>query len=442
MQTSNTCKTPKRTTSENPNCIQIVGGDFNHHLWSNTSHPITDIFLTKLQLVNAAYDKETIKSLPTPQIITFHKTSNWIDHFLYTGKAAVTGYKTYPDDPICTYTDHIPYSNDFRIYVPTDHYNIPNNINSNAAKYMKATHIQKHDKLAIEKYEKLCMTNFTTLHPDTTNWTIQDYTNYYENTCTTLVKLAKQATKYTINNSRPTFTAWSPSISFLYKYIQLLLKIRTKSKQNKITTFHHIHQAYIQILQFLCKAYFATKTKDNITTYRYRTAIQQIHPEYPQTIPLMITSKDELTQYIDEHINKCKHLTHAKHQKELRAKINDITKKHEENRQKGKIKKVVQWILEKETPRRFTTAVTTKNVIHALPQNAHNATLEHFTNHFTAHSWITMSHLNDSTPEGENLRTCLLKRNMATRVPLPCTHNPPTIPVSETTVTKSGKTRC
>ena len=144
------------------------------------------------------------------------------------------------------------------------------------------------------------------------------------------------------------------------------------------------------------------------TTYRYRSAMKQIHPDYPDNLPPKVTSTDELTKYIEDHITKCKHLTHAKHQKELRAKINDITKKHEENRQKGKIKKVVQWILEKETPRRFTTAVTTKNVIHAIPQNAHNATLDHFTNHFTAHPWITTSHLNDSTPEGENLRNCLL----------------------------------
>ena len=34
--------------------------------------------------------------------------------------------------------------------------------------------------------------------------------------------------------------------------------------------------------------------------------------------------------------------------------------------------------------------------------------MEHFTNHFTAHPWITTSHLNDSTPEGEDLRNCLL----------------------------------
>ena len=212
---------------------------------------------------------------------------------------------------------------------------------------MKAIHIQKHDKLAIEKYEKLCMTNYTTLNPDTTNWTILDYTNYYENTCTTLVKLAKQATKYTLHPSRPTFTAWSPSISFLYKYIQLLLKLRTKLNQNKFTTSNHIHKASIHILQFLCKGYFATKTKDNTTTYRYRSVINQIHPEYPGTLPSVTTIKDELTQYIDVTITKCKHLTHAKHQKELRAKITDITKKHEENVKKAKLKKSYNGYLKK-----------------------------------------------------------------------------------------------
>ena len=95
----------------------------------------------------------------------------------------MTGYTTYPDYAICTYTDHIPYSNDFRIYVPTDHYNIPHNINSTATKHMKAIHIQKHSKIAIEKYENLCTKNIQQLNDDsTTNWTIQDYTNYYENT--------------------------------------------------------------------------------------------------------------------------------------------------------------------------------------------------------------------------------------------------------------------
>ena len=182
---------------ENPNCIQIVGGDFNHHSWHNKSHPVTDTFISKLQLVNAAYDIENIKSPSTPQIITFHKTSNWIDHFLYTGKAELTGYTTYPDYAICTYTDHIPYSNDFRIYVPTDHFNIPQNINSTATKHMKAIHIQKHNKIAIEEYAKLCTQNLQQLnHDNTKNWTIQDYTNYYENTCSTLVNLAKRATKY------------------------------------------------------------------------------------------------------------------------------------------------------------------------------------------------------------------------------------------------------
>ena len=113
-------------------------------------------------------------------------------------------------------------------------------------------------------------------------------------------------------------------------------------------------------MQFLCKGYFATKTKDDTTTYRYRSVINRIHPEYPETLPSVAITKEELTQYIDVTITKCKHLTHAKHQKELRAKITDITKKHEENRQKGKIKKVVQWILEKETPRQLTKRIITR----------------------------------------------------------------------------------
>ena len=87
--------------------------------------------------------------------------------------------------------------------------------------------------------------------------------------------------------------------------------------------------------------------KDNTTTYRYRSIINQIHPEYPEKLPSVATTKEELTQYIDVAITKCKHLTHAKHQKELRAKITDITKKHEENVKKAKLKKSYNGYLKK-----------------------------------------------------------------------------------------------
>ena len=55
---------------ETPNCVQIIGGDFNHHCWHNKSHPVTDTFLSKLQLVNAAFDIENMKSPSTPQTTT------------------------------------------------------------------------------------------------------------------------------------------------------------------------------------------------------------------------------------------------------------------------------------------------------------------------------------------------------------------------------------
>ena len=58
--------------------------------------------------------------------------------------------------------------------------------------------------------------------------------------------------------------------------------------------------------------------------------------------------------------------------------------------------------------RTFTTAVITNKVIHALPKSAHDAALEHFTNHFTAHPWIKLSNLNESSPEGKTVSNFLL----------------------------------
>ena len=282
---------------------------------------------------------------------------------------------------------------------------------------MKATHIKRHDTFTIKRFESLCSQHTDILNPPTDTWSLQDYSTYYENTCTFLVNLAKKATKYTITTSLPSFSAWSPSISFLYKYMNFLLKIQHKYKINFPQSNAGTHLAYTKILQFLCKAYFATKIINNSTHYRYREIISLVHPNYPTTLPSPISTNVDLTTFTKQTILKCKHLTHTKHQKELRAKINKITKTHEENRQNGKIRKVVQWILEKESPRRFTTAVTTSNTIHALPKAAHEATLAHFTNHFTAHPWIKLSEINDTTPAGEALRTSLLNGTWRTDYP-------------------------
>ena len=256
------------------------------------------------------------------------------------------------------------------------------------------------------------------LIPSTDSWSIHDYSTYYDNTCSLLVSLAKKAIKYTIPTSQPSFSAWSPTISFLYKYIRFLLKIKQQYNNTHLPSPSSTnHPAYTKILQFLCKAYFATKTLNNMTHHRYRDIINQIHPNYPTILPAPILTTSDLNTFITQTLLKCKHLTHAKHQKELRAKINKITKKHENNRQTGKIRQVVQWILEKGSPRRFTTAVTTSNIIHSLPKAAHEATLAHFTNHFTAHPWIQLSKLNEISPAGEALRNSLLDGTWRTDYP-------------------------
>ena len=208
-----------------PNCAQILGGDFNHSNWSSISHPITHLFLTQLNFTNDVYTATSLdNTIQTP--VTFPSASTWIDHFLTKGRVETNNYTTHSDSLLTTYTDHVPYTNDFTIFIPTQHYNIPKNMNIQAQAFMKSPHIKKNDKFTIDKFQSLCSAHQTTLCPNTSNWTLQDYEDYYENTCSLLVKLAKQATNFKITTSSIQFTAWSPSISFLYKYIHFLLRLR------------------------------------------------------------------------------------------------------------------------------------------------------------------------------------------------------------------------
>ena len=71
-------------------------------------------------------------------------------------------------------------------------------MNYKAASFMKATHLQRYDTIAIDQYERICLANINTLQPQMDMWSIQDYEKYYEDTCTLLVKLAQKATKYKI----------------------------------------------------------------------------------------------------------------------------------------------------------------------------------------------------------------------------------------------------
>ena len=255
------------------------------------------------------------------------------------------------------------------------------------------------------------------LCPTTSNWTLTDYERYYENTCSLLVHLAKKATTFKITTSLKSFTAWSPSISFLYKYIHFLIRRRTHlttiSTQNDEPPTHLLSNIH----RFLSKYYNITKLIDGISHYRYRDIIHKLYPNFPDlnlTHNLPPPSPSEL---IAITIRKCKQYCHAKHQRELRSRINKITQQHEENRKAGKVKNVIQWILNKPSTRRFTTVVTTSNQIKALPKKAHEATLNHFTNHFQAHPWIHLSQLNAQTPEGEELRNSLLEGTWRTLYP-------------------------
>ena len=70
----------QKQNDENPGCVQIIGGDFNHSKWSCMKHPISDTFMNKLSFTNAAYNLNTQSNDPNSQIYTFNNSSHWIDH--------------------------------------------------------------------------------------------------------------------------------------------------------------------------------------------------------------------------------------------------------------------------------------------------------------------------------------------------------------------------
>ena len=389
-----------------PNCAQIVGGDFNHRDWYLADHPISQTFLTDLQLQNTAYDAVHLIDSNLHQPVTYLNTNTWIDHILHTGKTEVKDFCDYRNDLITTYSDHAPYSNDIYISLPTLHYNIPNNFHIGAQQKLKATHIRKHDTLSKERYTALCRKHLPSLTPNTDGWSTNDHENHYNKLCTSLVKLAKSATKFTLRTSMPSFTKWSPDLAFLYKFIKLLKSLLPPTTCNHTSPpTSHPDTSYITIANFVHHHYRLTKTINNIPTPRYTSIIHKLFPHYPHT---NIAPFSDPIISITHLLQTCRNLCHARHQKEMRSNINARIQRHEQARSEGKLKNVISWILEKDSQPRFSTTVTADNQIKAIPHEAHNATLSHFTNHFSCHPWITTTHLNERDPLGDTLRQSLL----------------------------------
>ena len=392
-----------------PNCVQIVGGDFNHKNWHIRNHPTTHTFLSDLQLQNTAFDAVNLTQANIPTPVTFPNHESWIDHILIIGRAEVKDFCDYRDDLITTLSDHVPYSNDIYIHLPTTHYNIPTNLHANARSKLKAVHIKKHDSLSTERYQALCNKHLNRFTPTTDSWSPLEHEQHYEFLCNSLVQLAKRATKFSIRTSMPTLSNWSPDLSFLYKLIKLLKHLLSDPKD----TLHHnsnIPAPCIRrnIATFLHHHYMQFKIIDNIPTPRYRLIINKLFPNYPSISPFSDNSLSNQGDHIRHLLQRCRQLCHAKHQQELRANINTRIKAHEKARSEGKLKKVITWILEKDTQPRFSTTVTADHKVKALPHEAHKATLTHFTNHFSCHPWIIAHKFNDPSEEGENLRQSLL----------------------------------
>ena len=396
----------RKQYDEHPNCAQIVGGDFNHRDWHIPNHPVSRTFLNDLQLQNTAYDAVHLNST-LPQPVTYLNTNTWIDHILHTGKSEVKDFCDYRNDLITTYSDHAPYSNDIYISLPTIHYNIPNNLHTGTQQKLRATHIRKHDILSKERYTRLCQKHLSSLTPNTDNWSPKDHEHHYNKLCSSLVKMAKSATKLSIRTSMPALTKWSPELAFLYKFIKLIKSLLdpTDSQSTPLSPPHN-HNSHTIIENFIHHHYTLTKTINNTPTTRYQTIIHKLFPQYPRNIIPPSTDPNTALCHL---LHSCRNLCHARHQQEMRSNINTRIKAHEQARSEGKLKNVISWILEKDSPPRFSTTVTANNIIKAIPYEAHNATLSHFTKHFSCHPWITTMHLNERNPLGDSLRQSLLQ---------------------------------
>ena len=217
-------------------------------------------------------------------------------------------------------------------------------------------------------------------------------------------------------------TKWSPALSFLYKFISFLTHLRRKT-HNNLTLPH------ARILSFLQKMYVSTITLNTNPIFRYREIINQVFPEYPQHPPSPFFSTYDFHSFVSQTIHKCRSKCHAKHQLELHQQIKQHTARNELLRREGRLKKVIQWVLEKHPSPRFSTVVTTANSIKAIPKAAHKATLQHFTNHFSSHPWIHSSHINSPSAQGDSLRQHLLNGTWRSSYPtlthtLPLRHQP------------------
>ena len=392
------------------NCAQIVGGDFNHRDWSNLNHPTTRTFISDLQLNNAAYDAVNAAKGDIPSPITFPQNGSWIDHFLHIGRVDILDFCDYKNDLVTTYSDHAPYSNDFYIHLPTTHYNIPRNLNLQAQSCLRATHLKKHDTLSIARYQALCNKHYPTLHPPSHIITPLQHETYYDQLCSSLIKLAKRATKITITTFKHTLPRWSPDLAFLYKFIKLLLKLKTQL----LPQIPHVPQPLltqtnVKITKFLHDNYSLTKVIDSKQIPRFSVIITTIFPTFPTIHLTSASTQEQLLTFINTNINKCKKLCHAKHQHEMRTKINNRVKINEQARAEGKMKQVISWILEKSPSPRFSTVVSADNTVHTLPTTAHKATVTHFTNHFSCHPWIHTSNINEQSEKGFLLRSSLLR---------------------------------
>ena len=393
---------------DHPNCIQIVGGDFNFSRWDLLTHPVSHTFLSNLTLMNSAY--EAIKIDPNIQIpVTFPAKNSWIDHFLHSGRTEVIDFKDYRSTLLNCSTDHFPYSNDFTIYLPSQHHHIPRNLHLKAQSRLKVTHLRKNDPNSIQQYQSLCNKHINKFSPPSSSSPTETQEMFYDQTCAFLIKLAKRASKFTIKPSMPKFTTWSPSLAFLYKYIHLLTNLN-----RSIKTPQEIHS---KALKFLWNQYNLHRIIDNTHIFRYRQIISLIYPQFPLDFPSPFSTTTEATDFVTLTKQRCKTLCHHKHQLELRQHISASIARNESLRKEGRLKKVITWILEQDTHPRFSTTVTNTNQITSIPKAAHQATIQHFTNHFTQHPWIAISNINDPSERGSSLRQSLLSGTWRTDFP-------------------------
>jgi len=202
---------------------------------------------------------------------------------------------------------------------------------------------------------------------------------------------------------------WSPDLQFIHDYILFVQNcLDYLLKHPDLDTLPTLHAWYTRFLSKRLSIFH----KDGSPRYR---AIARSHlPEWfaadsDEITPISLDPDDTPSTYLRRELARSKHLCHHKQAKIKRAKITKHTALLEEAVALGKLNKACAYVLQRDTTRLIPLTVTTDGSPCPDLLDAHTATCSHYQDHFAGVSpWLTLSSLNEDTPEGQAGRDALL----------------------------------